>query len=123
MTYDFDYYSGSDIALPKKPTKPALIGRDPTPTELRSYANDIEDYQAEMVDYNENLANYRQTKNNRRLELQWQLCDDYDITESQMLILWNKAYQDGHSEGYRRVVEIFDELYEIASEFAALEKN
>lgn len=123
MTYDFDYYSGKDLIWPKKPTKPTLIGRDPSPTELRAYADDLEVYQAKMVGYNEDISFYKQTLNTRQLELQTKLRDDYDITEAQMFILWRKAWEDGHSQGFRRVVEIFDELYELASEFAALEKN
>jgi hypothetical protein len=122
MTYDFDYYTGNDLIWPKRPIKPTLIGRNPSPTELRVYADDLEVYQAEMVGYNEDLSFYKQTLNIRRLELQTKLRNDYDITESQMFILWNKAYEDGHSEGLNRVVALFDEYYDLASEFAALEK-
>jgi hypothetical protein len=100
-----------------------LVGRDPSPTELRAYADELEVDQAKMVDYYEHVAFYIQTMTSRELELKTKLRDGYDITEAQMFILWNKAWQNGHSEGFRRVVEIFDDLYELASEFAALEKN
>jgi len=122
MKYDFDYYSGSDLIYPQKPSKPSL-SRNPSAAEARDYADDLEVYEKKLETYRSDRDWYSEQQNNRLLELQTKLRDEYDITEAQMFILWNKAWVEGHSEGIRCVVALFDEYYELASEFAALEKN
>jgi hypothetical protein len=122
MTYDFDYFSGQDLRYPIKPTKPTL-GRNPNAIEARAWADAMEEYEREMKGYVEDRDEYTRSINGRYYELKTRLCDDYDITEAQMHLLWSKAYEDGHSEGLHRVVTIFDELYDITSKFAALEKG
>lgn len=122
MSYDFDYYSGVDLVYPQKPSKPSL-SRNPSASEAREYADDLEYYETAMEEYKSDRAWYSTQQNNRLLELQTKLRDEYGITEAQMFILWNKAWEDGHSEGVQRVVGIFDELYSVASQFASLEKN
>ncbi len=120
MDYDFDYYGGKDLHLPIKPTKPVL-DRNADSVEALAWAEALVDYEHELKSYEEDFAYYRAQKRLRMTALQDQLRDDYDITTGQFSILWQKAYDDGHSEGLRRVVEIFDELYDVASQFAAME--
>jgi hypothetical protein len=122
MNLDFDYYNGKDLIYPQKPSKPSL-SRNPSAAEARDYADDLEVYEKQLESYKSDLAWYSEQQINRLLELQTKLRDEYGITGDGMLILWNKAYELGHSEGLNRVVGIFDELYEVASEFAALEKG
>ena len=122
MNYDFDYYSGSDLIYPQKPTKPILIGRNPSSAEFRAYADDLEVYEKQLESYKSDRDWYSEQQNKRLLELQTKLRDEYDITEAQMFILWNKAWIEGNSQGIRFVVALFDEYYDMASEFAALEK-
>jgi hypothetical protein len=122
MDYDFDYHSGNDLIYPAKPTKPAL-GRNPDAIEARAWADAMEEYEREMKGYPEARDEYTRRINGRLFELKTRLRDDYDITEAQMHLLWARAWEDGHAEGLHRVVVIFDELYDIASQFAALEKG
>ena len=121
MTYDFDYFSGADLYYPNKPTKPRF-GNSPTAAEARDYADDIEYYEKAMKEYKFDCDRRTRQINTRIFELKTRLRDEYDITEDQMHLIWGKAYEDGHSEGLCRVVGVFKELYEIASQFAALEK-
>ena len=121
MSYDFDYYSGADLVYPQKPSKP-FLSRNPSASEAREYADDLEYYETAMEEYKSDRDWYSTQQNNRLLELQAKLRDEYDITEAQMFILWARAWEDGHAEGVQRVVGIFDEYYDLASEFAALEK-
>ena len=123
MNLDFDYFGGRDLIAPKGPRKPVRLGLNPTVAQARAYADALEIYEAEMVSYQSERAAYNDRMNSRLGELQILLRSEYDITEAQMFILWNSAWRDGHSEGLNRVVDIFDELYEVASEFAALEKG
>lgn len=119
--YDFDYYSGADLLYPLEPSKPSL-SRNHSVAEAREYADDLEYYETAMTEYKSDRDWHSEQQNNRLLELQTKLRDEYDITEAQMFILWNKAWVEGHSEGIRCVVALFDEYYDLASEFAALEK-
>ena len=123
MNLDFDYYGGRDLTAPKMPRKPVRLGLNPTVSQARAYADALEIWEAEMASYREERAAYSDQMNSRLRELEIKLRDEYDITEAQLFVLWNKAYDLGHSEGLNRVVDIFDELYEVASEFAALEKG
>ncbi len=120
MNYDFYYHSGKDLIYPAKPTKPTL-GRNPDAIEARAWADAMEEYEREMKGYTEARDEYTRSINGRLFELKTRLRDDYDITEAQMHLLWARAWEDGHAEGLHRVVGIFDELYDIASKFAALE--
>ncbi len=122
MSYDFDYFSGKDLHYPNKPRKPILMS-NATAKQVREYADQLESYEVDLETYKEDRDYYCDAINRRLKELEKKLQEDYDISKAQFSILWGRAREDGHSEGLRRVVEIFDELYDIASEFAALEKN
>jgi hypothetical protein len=121
MDLDFDYYGGKDLHYPNKPTKPRM-GTAPTAAEARAYADALEAYEVKLAEYRDRYDDYTRSINGRLFELKTRLRDDYDITDAQMHLLWAKAWEDGHSEGLARVADIFDELYELASQFAALEK-
>jgi hypothetical protein len=122
MTYDFDYYGGKDLIYPVKPKK-AVLPANPTAADARAFAVQLEVYEAEWKEYLEHRDYYHTQIRGRHKELETRLRDDYDITEAQMHLLWARAWEDGHAEGLHRVVAIFDELYDIASKFAALEKG
>jgi hypothetical protein len=122
MKYDYDYYSGKDLLYPAKPAKPHLkVGA--TSAEVREYANELERYEAALVEYNEHRDWYNSQTNLRLKELQDKLRDDYDITQAQFNVLWLRAWEDGHAHGLSEVVNHFDVYYDMASEFAALEKG
>jgi hypothetical protein len=122
MDYDFDYFSGRDLHYPVKPAKPTL-SRNPNSIEARAWAEALEEYERELESYTENRDWYNSQINLRMKELHDRIRNDYDITDAQFAVLWHRAWEDGHSESLRRVVEMFDELYTMASEFAALERG
>lgn len=118
--YDYAYYEGADLLNALKPIKPSL-GRNPTSVEALAYAEALADYERELESYKENIAYYTAQKNNRMKELQETIKADYDISDAQFFVLWAPAYENGHSAGLNEVVNCFDEYYEMASAFAALE--
>lgn len=122
MMYDFDYYSGNDLRYPTKPIKPRL-DKNHTPAAARSYADDLEQYEKDIENYNDDLSYYRSQKADRLKELQDRLRDDYDITQAQFNVLWHHAWEHGHSAVLSEVYGYFEDFYDMASEFAALEKS
>jgi hypothetical protein len=120
--YDFDYYNGMDIVYPTKPVKPTL-GRNADSAEALAWAEALAEYESELNSYNEDFAYYRAQKGLRLAALQERLRDDYDLTEAQFFVLWHRAWEHGHSAGLSEVYHYFHEFYEMASEFAALEKG
>ncbi len=122
MDYDFDYYGGKDLHYPNKPTKPRLSAA-PTAAQARAYADELEAYEIKLKQYRDCYEDYTRSLNGRLFELKTRLRDEYDITEAQMHLLWSRAWEDGHDEGLRRVVEIFDDLYDLVTQFAALENG
>ena len=120
MDYDLDYYGGRDLQYPKTPVKPRLDPKADSTTAM-TYAQALAVYESAMISYREQRDEYTRSINGRYYELKTRLRDDHDITDAQMHLLWGKAYEDGHSEGLHRVVALFEELYEIASQFAVLE--
>jgi hypothetical protein len=122
--YDFDYYNGMDIVYPTKPTKPTL-GRAGVvnSVEAMAWAEALVDYEHELKSYEDDFAYYRAQKGLRLAALQERLRDDYDLTEAQFFVLWHRAWDQGHSSGLSEVYHYFDEFYDMASEFAALEKG
>jgi hypothetical protein len=122
MEYDFDYFSGKDLNYPNKPTKPRM-GSTPTAAEARRYADELEAYEIKLKQYRDDYDDYTRSINGRLFEFKTRLRDKYDIAEAQMHLLWARAWEDGHEEGLHLVADIFDDLYDLASQFAALEKG
>jgi hypothetical protein len=115
--YDFDYFSGRDLEYPVRITKPRL-SLNPTPAEARKYADDLEAYEPKNKDYHRLVSEYHIVIRDRQAELKNKLCDDYGITKKQCEVLWNAAWEEGHSSGIREVIHYFDEYYDMAMAFA-----
>lgn len=121
MTYDFDYYSGRDLTYPKSPKKPWLNSRNPSADDAIDYAKALKQYEQAMVGYRELANAYNDQMNKRMKEFQDRLRDECDLSQAQFNLLWAKAWEDGHSAGLNEVFYHFEELYELATEFASLE--
>jgi hypothetical protein len=121
MKLDFSYYSGNDLKYPKSPQKPRMSSVA-SPTEIRAYADQIEQFEKEHEQYIQLRRTYYAETSKRLEELKEKLHEQYNVTEAQFNLLWSRAWEDGHSDGLRRVVEIFDDYYELAVDFAKLMK-
>lgn len=111
MSYDFEYYSGQMLRMPDKPAKPRLE-RNPTAIEARAYADGLEEYEREMKSYEEDLGWYKSEKKVLLTKFQDKLREDYGLSESAFSVLWNEAYNRGHSGGLHEVYHEFDSLFE-----------
>jgi hypothetical protein len=124
MSYDFDYYDGTDFAYPQKPTKPKLTPKHDS-VEALAYADALVDYEHEFESYKESLSWYNDSKATRLTLFKDMLRDDHDITQVQFNIIWHAVEASANLGGYmvsQAAVDQFDLLYDMAAEFAAIEK-
>lgn len=107
----FDYYSGKDLVFPRKPQKPVL-SENPTPEEVRQYADRLEECEIEFDKYLELAKEYYKILNAREAEFRNDVRSKYcpEFSDEVFDIIYNKAWEDGHSSGHHRVVELVDEL-------------
>lgn len=111
-----EYYSGSDIETPVRPTKPMLLDRD-DPDQIREYADRMESYHKNKEKYNEGNHEYRKMLSKRRAELVEDLAEEHEITLGQAKAVFEVAWEDGHSSGVGEVIQRFEELVEMAEQY------
>lgn len=119
MKYDLDYYRGTSLSVPKPPTKPKLHHKHSS-FEAKCYAEDLEQYEKEVSVYEDDLNHYRCQMVKRMNELQEELKLDYGLSESQAFVLWNEAYENGHSAGLQEVLYHYDNLYTFIQKYMKL---
>lgn len=119
MSYDFDYYRGTDLRAPVKPVKPTL-GRNPSASEARAFADALEEYEREFRAYEEDRSFYRHSVNVRAREFEDKLKADYGLDDDEFAVIWNEAYDRGHSSGLHEVHGEFDRLYDFALKYAEI---
>ena len=118
MKYDFDYYCGRDLKYPPRPVKPMLC-KDHDPDTVKQYADDLEKYNVDYEEYKTARTEYGLQLNQRKEEFRNHLRGDYGLSQTQFDILWNHAWDHGHSSGLHEVYYWFNEFYEMAAKFAA----
>lgn len=116
---DFDYYSGKDLTLPKHPKRPALAAKH-TSQEALAYSEALVDFESAMVNFHAEISDYNTKAMAREQELKDTLRNDYDLNEKQFNLLWNFAWEEQRSGGLQRVVELFNEYYDLTSSFVRL---
>ena len=117
MSYDIEYYSGEMLRPPEKPAKPRLE-RNPNAIEARAFADALEEYERELRGYTENLNWHRSQIRVLLTEFQDTLKSDYKLSDSQFSVLWNEAYNRGHSGGLSEVYHEFASLHNFAEKYA-----
>lgn len=102
--------------IPDRPEKPRLNTKH-TANDARKYTELLSNYEYDMIAYKEKLK-----ESNEYNEVIDNIITDYicmeaglqDIPEQYRSKVWNKAYQDGHSEGH---IGIYDNLVELIDIF------
>lgn len=112
-----EYYGAEDIEYPARPRRPYLTDRY-DPVSIRQYADDLEAYTEAKAAHDVAMKDYRTAVNGRLAELVVDLAADYQITEAQAKVVFNMAWEDGHSSGVHEVVQRFEELVDMAMDFA-----
>jgi len=107
--------------MPERPVKPRLE-HNPTSIEARAYADALEEYETTLKSYDEDLGWYKSEKKILLTKFQDKLREDYDLSDSQFSVLWNEAYNRGHSGGLSEVYHEFDSLYEFVEKYPKVVK-
>ena len=116
MDFDLNYYSAEDLFQPLRPSRP-ILEKTPTSKAALEFANELQEYENRIAEYNQQREENSKVRQERMLELEQNVRDQYGLTQAQFNVLWEKAWDDGHSEGLGRVLEIFDDLDTLVSEF------
>lgn len=116
MSYDFDYYAGRHIKLREKPKKP-FLGKNPSAIEARAFADALEDYERELESYKEDQSYYRSQLSVLALEFEDKLKKDYGLCDQEYQVLWNEAWDRGHSAGLEEVYSEFDSLFHFVKKY------
>tara|TARA_R110000850_G_scaffold19968_1_gene59767 strand:+ start:227 stop:661 length:435 start_codon:yes stop_codon:yes gene_type:complete len=111
------YYAGNDIERPIRTSKPAGLFDRNDPQSLRDYADKMEAWQIVNAEYDLKIVAYRQDIRARQAELCNDLADENDMTVPQASVVFNVAWEDGHSEGFSAVIDRFEELAELIVNF------
>jgi hypothetical protein len=119
MSYDFDYYRGTDLRAPSKPVKPTL-GRNPSAIEARAFADALEEYEREFRAYEEDRSFYQHSVNARAREFEGKLKKDYGLDDDEFDAIWSEAYTRGHSGGFSEIYSEFDSLFDFALKYAEI---
>lgn len=107
------YYQGEDIAAPVLLPRPRSGKLDRSdPQSLRIEADKMEVWLNEKAAHDARWRNYRLTLTVRRLELREDLAEENDLNSAQATVLFNIAWEDGHSEGIDSVIDRFEALAE-----------
>lgn len=101
---------------PKRPTQPRMMTATPTATEAENYVLLLNRYENDKVEYDKELKAYRL----EREEVYEQLATFIKgqaglntIPEQYREKVWNRAYAEGHSDGYYEVYLKLESLVDI----------
>lgn len=111
-TYEKIELAIRSVAYPTRPAKPQLpLSNQHTPAILRAQADALESYEQVKAEYERRLANYHAEK--VELENVWRnkLREEYsNLNDTTFNIVYNMAWERGHSSGYSEVRSYMDDL-------------
>ena len=98
---------------PERPRKPVL-SKDATPAQIRAYADALEAYDSQLVEYRALVAAW----NAHSVALEGEFRRDLEITYDMVGhpkadLLYDKAYEKGHSGGMQEVANYYSDLVEL----------
>jgi hypothetical protein len=109
MKNDYDFYRGTDIVLPIKPTKPRMSST-PTAVDARTYADALEAYEKDIAVYENDFRVYKTLKQARVELFKEELFADTNLTRNKFEVIYSRAWDKGHSCGLQEVENCFNDL-------------
>lgn len=111
---DISYYKNT-VAYPTAPRKPTLK-TGPAASEARRYADLMDVYEADMIIYREALAVYNKRNAELHAEFKADLIENAGLTgHPKTELLFSKAWDHGHAQGYGSVEYWFNDLAELVA--------
>jgi hypothetical protein len=117
---DFNYYNATDIPYPsnvgpKKPSLPANV----TAVSAQQFADLMVVYEKERAVYVEAVRQYNETVQHRLTEFRQAIQKEYALTDQQMNLLWEAAWDEGDRDGLEEVYYHFQKYHDLVTKFAA----
>lgn len=117
---DFNYYNARDIPYPsnvgpKKPSLPANV----TAVSAQQFADQMVVYEKERAVYVDAQRQYNETVQQRLGEFRQTIQKEYALTDGLMNILWDAAWDEGHSAGLEEVYYYFQKYHGLVTRFRA----
>lgn len=113
LTLDYSYYELKDVEYPTKPRKPTLPSVMAGPEAFRKYATKLGEWESLLEEYKEKRNSIQKLEAERMQEFKEELFSlyAYDGTSRETFeIIYQKAWEDGHSHGLWFVAEGVNEL-------------
>ena len=110
---DFSYYELEDVSYPVRPRKPKIPFINDSPEAFREYATKLEEWESLSAEYESALKDIQKIRVERMQEFKEELFSLYayaGISRETFDVIFEKAWEDGHSDGLYRVEDCVDEL-------------
>lgn len=99
--------------LPERPRRPVL-NRNAGPSELRQYADALENYDHSLKEYRDQMAAHSTVTAALEAQFQTDLEAEYGMTgHPRASLLYHKAWQRGHSGGLSEVASVYADLVDL----------
>lgn len=110
---NYSYYEMGDVEYPIRPWKPKIPTVKDGPESFREYATKLEEWESLSAEYELKRKDFRKLEAERMQEFKEELYIMYappELSGKAFEIIFEKAWEDGHSSGLHSVVDCVDEL-------------
>lgn len=109
---NFDNYK-TKLSWPDRPEAPVL-GRNPTPAELRAHADALEAHEPKVVEYKRLKTEYQEDEARLAEEFKKDALEEVGLTgHPKADLVYSKAWEAGHSSGFSSVFYHLEDLSEL----------
>jgi hypothetical protein len=112
-------YYGAKIPYPSKPVQPVMLikrAKDLTLDEINQLATIKAQYEADLAAWPRLRAAYSRSEAEGIRSLRRDLEADHHLVDHpRAQMLWEKAWENGHSDGLHSVAQWYDDLAELIS--------
>ena len=121
--FTVQYHMGPYPKCPIKPTKPVDML---DVNALKTYTEEVEKYNIEIAKYNDIVSKRREKEKELDKKFKQHLAEDnnkyYGFSDEICELIYNKAYDDGHSSGLHEIASKYEELSEFVKDILNLNK-
>lgn len=110
---DYSYYELEDVDYPVRPGKPKIPTVKDGPEAFREYATKLEEWESLSAEYESKRKDIQKLRVERMQEFKEELYRVYappEMSEKVFEIIYQKAWEDGHSSGLHSVSDCVDDL-------------